>query len=204
MKINKDTLLFGSFSSNPGNNGCLYFNNKFKKNNINAIYKSFFSSNIKNSYLAAKSLNFGGFAVSMPFKFEIQNYVDVLDFDSQSIGSSNTILFKDSKSYSFNTDWIAVDKFLDRYRDLENLSIIGNGGFSKAVQYVCTKKDIKFEIITRQNWSSIKDIENYLFNATPVDIEHEFLIDGRPHTTTGKEIAKIQAEEQYEIYSQLF
>ena len=76
----------------------------------------------------------------MPFKFEIQNYVDVLDFDSQSIGSSNTILFKDSKSYSFNTDWIAVDKFLDRYRDLENLSIIGNGGFSKAVQYVCTKR----------------------------------------------------------------
>ena len=40
----------------------------------------------------------------MPFKFEIQNYVDVLDFDSQSIGSSTQYFLKDSKSYSFNTD----------------------------------------------------------------------------------------------------
>jgi len=204
MKINKDTLLFGSFSSNPGNNGCLFFNSKFKDNNVNAIYKSFYSDNIKSSYLAARSLNFGGFAVSMPFKFEIQNYIDILDFDSQKIGSSNTILFKEGKSYSFNTDWSAVDEYLNQYKDLEILSILGNGGFSKAVQYACKKKEIKFEIITRHNWSKIKDIENYLFNATPVDIEHEFLIDARPHTTTGKEIAKMQAEKQYEIYSQLF
>ena len=38
--INKDTKIYCSFSSNPGNNGCIYFNTKFQQNNINAIYKS--------------------------------------------------------------------------------------------------------------------------------------------------------------------
>ena len=29
--INKDTQLYGSFSDNPGNNGCNFFNKGFKK-----------------------------------------------------------------------------------------------------------------------------------------------------------------------------
>ena len=37
MLINKDTKIFCSFSSNPGNNGCEFFNTKFQENNINAI-----------------------------------------------------------------------------------------------------------------------------------------------------------------------
>ena len=48
--INKDTKIYGSFSSNPGNNGCTFFNNKFQENNINAIYKSFYSDNIKKGF----------------------------------------------------------------------------------------------------------------------------------------------------------
>ena len=44
--INKDTKIYGSFSNNPGNNGCKFFNKKFQENNINAIYKSFYSNNI--------------------------------------------------------------------------------------------------------------------------------------------------------------
>ena len=45
--INKDTKLYGSFSDKPGNNGCMFFNKGFKKHKIDAIYKSFYSTNIK-------------------------------------------------------------------------------------------------------------------------------------------------------------
>ena len=76
MQINKDTKIYGSFSSNPGNNGCVFFNRKFQENNINAIYKSFYSDNLLKSIDAVKSLNFSGFALSMPFKIEILNYAD--------------------------------------------------------------------------------------------------------------------------------
>ena len=31
IMINKDTQLYGSFSDNPGNNGCNFFNKGFKK-----------------------------------------------------------------------------------------------------------------------------------------------------------------------------
>ena len=37
----------------------------------------------------------------------------------------------------------------------------------------------------------------------PVDVQREKLIDGRPHTETGKSTI-LQAEEQYQIYSELF
>ena len=51
MLINKDTEIYCSFSSNPGNNGCNFFNDKFVSNNINAIYKSFYSEDIDNNLL---------------------------------------------------------------------------------------------------------------------------------------------------------
>ena len=76
MLVNKDTKIFCSFSNNPGNNGCVFFNNKFQENNINAIYKSFYSDNIEKSIEAVKTLNISGFAISMPFKVETLNYID--------------------------------------------------------------------------------------------------------------------------------
>ena len=70
--INKNTEIYCSFSSNPGNNGCVFFNEAFKKKNINAIYKSFYSNDIYESIKAVKSLGIKGFAVSMPFKINIK------------------------------------------------------------------------------------------------------------------------------------
>ena len=49
--IDKDTKIYGSFSNNPGNNGCKFFNAQFKKEGINAIYKSFYSNNNRSKYL---------------------------------------------------------------------------------------------------------------------------------------------------------
>ena len=49
--INKDTKIYCSFSENPGNNGGMFFNDAFKRNNIDAIYKSFYSNNIKKSVI---------------------------------------------------------------------------------------------------------------------------------------------------------
>ena len=202
--INKDTLIFGSFSSNPGNNGCVYFNNKFKDNDINAIYKSFYSEDIETSLMSAISLGFSGFAVSMPFKFEIIKYVDHMDKAVKEIGAANTILIKSNKTYAYNTDWIAAKQYIEKL-GISEIMILGNGGFSKAIQYACKQLNIKYKIITRENWELInKEQELYIFNATPADVDNKNLIDGRPHTKTGKEIATMQAEKQYDIYSELF
>ncbi len=201
--INKDTLIFASFSSSPGNNGCIFFNNKFEKYNLNAIYKSFYSENIKQSLDSAKILKFSGFAVSMPFKFEITKYVDYLDDPVVKIGAANTVIIKNGKTYAYNTDWLAVQEYLS-INNIKKITILGDGGFSKAVQYACTQSDIVYDLITRSNWEDIKNQTGVLFNATPVEVEANNLIDGRPHTETGKEIALLQAEEQFTLYTSFF
>ncbi len=196
--INKDTKLFGSFSSNPGNNGCEFFNEKFLLNSEDAIYKSFYSNNIKKSIEAALTLGFSGFAVSMPFKSEILQYLDETDDSVKKIGACNTVIIKNNKLKGYNTDWKGVYKYLIQH-NVKSLSIYGNGGFSKSTQFACEVLEIPYEIITRKNWKQIPTYE-YTFNATPVDIIHKNLIDGRPHTNSGKKISRLQALEQYKIY----
>ena len=200
--INKDTEIYCSFSSNPGNNGCIFFNNEFKELNMNAIYKSFYSDDIKKSIEAVKSLDIKGFALSMPFKIEALDYVDEVEDSVRKIGSINTVVNKDGYLKGYNTDWVGVKKYFETQR-FNSLYIIGNGGFSKAVQYTCNVMDIGFEIITRENWNIIEELEDkIIFNATPVDVNTDnFLVDGRPYTDTGKEIALYQAEEQFKIYT---
>ena len=200
--INKDTEIYCSFSSNPGNNGCIFFNDEFERNGIDAIYKSFYSDDIKKSIEAVKSLGIKGFALSMPFKIEALDYVDEVEESARKIGSINTVVNKDGYLKGYNTDWIGVKKYFETRR-FDSIYIIGNGGFSKAVQYTCDVMDIGFEVITRENWNIIEELKDkIIFNATPVDINTDnFLIDGQPHTDTGREIALYQAKEQFKIYT---
>lgn len=200
--INKDTKLYGSFSSNPGNNGCIFFNSRFEADGINAIYKSFYSDNIKKSVVAAKTLNFSGFAISMPFKEEILNLVDVIDPAAKEIGAANTIINNNGFLQAFNTDWIGVYT-LFKDANLKHVNIIGTGGFAKAIVYAFNKLDMTFSIITRSEILSIDEVSNqYFINATPIEIKSDknTILDGRPFTGAGRVIAEFQAEEQYTIY----
>ena len=82
------------------------------------------------------------------------------------------------------------------------LKILGNGGFSKAVQYACNLLEIKFEIIERNQWNLVPQLEGIIFNCTPVEVNTKGrLIDGRPSTPSGKSIAYTQANEQFKIYT---
>ena len=198
--INKDTKIYCSFSSSPGNNGCIYFNNLFKKENINAIYKSFYSDNIYESIQAVKALNISGFAVSMPFKTEVLKYVDKIDDAATKIGAANTVINTNGYLTAYNTDWMGVYKYFAE--PPKHLTILGNGGFSKAIQYACKKHNIDFNVITRKDWKLLPSLDGIVFNATPVDVEVKGnLVDGRPFTKQGKIIAKYQAFEQFKLYT---
>lgn len=199
--INKDTKIYGSFSSNPGNNGCIFFNSRFQQDGINAIYKSFYSENILSATVAAKILDFGGFAVSMPFKVEVLKHVDEVDFPAKVIGAANTIVNSKGFLRAYNTDWMGVYNYLIPNKP-SHLYILGNGGFGKAVEYACIQLDIPCRFILRAEWDKVPNLEGTVFNATPIDVEVKgILIDGRPFTEAGKEIAALQAEEQYKIYT---
>ena len=200
--INKDTKLYGSFSSNPGNNGCMFFNTRFQQDGINAIYKSFYSDNILSSVIAAKVLKFSGFAVSMPFKVKVLDHVNEVDFAAKVIGAANTIINKDGYLKAYNTDWLGVYNYLSLLTKPEQLFILGNGGFGKAVEYACVQLNIPCRFILRAEWDKVPYLDGTVFNATPVDVKvRGMLIDGRPFVEgQGRVIADLQAEEQYKLY----
>ena len=209
MYINKDTLMFGSFSQKAGNVGCEFFNTMFEKYNINAIYKSFSVTNIEDAVKAAKCLNFSGFAISMPYKNNVLQYLDEIDDTVKGTRSCNTVIIKDNKLYGFNTDYFAVKKYLEVIKTKINiLYILGNGGYSKSVQICCKDLDINFKIITRNDWDIIKNIKNsYIFNCTPLeDINIDttnIYINCINTSNTGKELAIIQAKLQFKLYTSI-
>jgi shikimate 5-dehydrogenase len=181
----------------------MYFNKRFQEDNINAIYKSFYSDDIKASVVAAKVLNFGGFAVSMPFKVEILKYVNTVDLPAKIIGAANTVVNNNGFLKAYNTDWVGVYNYLSLLTKPEHLFILGNGGFGKAVEYACIQLNIPCEFILRAEWDKVSYLDGTVFNATPADVEVKgTLIDGRPFVEGhGRVIADLQAEEQYKIYT---
>lgn len=210
MNINKETKLYGSFSSNPGNNGCIFFNDLFERYGINSIYKSFYSIDIQKLLISVKHLNFSGFALSMPLKIEIIKYLDEIDSAALEIGAVNTVVNNNGKLKGYNTDYIGIKHYIIKNELItkfnDTIFILGNGGFSKAIQYALKQLNINYKIINRENWYELQNIKNtFVINATPIDIKSDNfnLIDGRPFTEQGKEIAKYQAIEQFKIYTGL-
>ena len=181
----------------------MYFNRRFQEDNINAIYKSFYSDDIRASVIAAKALDFGGFAVSMPFKVEVLKYINEVDFPTKVIGAANTVVNRNGFLKAYNTDWVGVYNYLSLLTKPEQLYILGNGGFGKAVEYACIQLNIPCRFILRAEWDKVPYLEGMVFNATPVDVQvRGTLIDGRPFVEgQGRVIADLQAEEQYKIYT---
>ncbi len=207
--INKDTKLYGSFSKNAGNSGCIHFNNLFEKHNINAIYKSFSVSDISDAYNAAQVLNFSGFAIAMPYKIEAMKYINHISNCGNVCGSINTVLFtKDRVSIGYNTDYTAAKIMLKSYIDkFSTIYILGNGGLSKAVSSVAKEYDFEVELVVRNNWDEISNLRNKLiFNCTPVknildmDVSNTF-IDCNIGTSSGNEFHFFQASRQFELYT---
>ena len=63
-------------------------------------------------------------------------------------------------------------------------------------------------VITRENWNSIKDIKNSLiYNCSPVENlpihKSNRFIDCIVSSTTGHNLARMQAEHQFEMYTGL-
>jgi shikimate 5-dehydrogenase len=202
--INKDTKVFGSFSKQAGNNGCMFFNTLFSEHKIDAIYKSYSVENIEDAVSAARTLNFSGFAVSMPFKVEVMKHVEQVSETASRVGSSNTILNIDGTLIAHNTDY---DAALQLLRPLNStIYILGDGGLSKAVQAASTKLSLAYEIITRSEWDRIDHLKNsVIINCTPVDsyiIEpSNTFFDLRTTSLAGANFASIQAKKQFFLYT---
>jgi hypothetical protein len=123
----------------------------------------------------------------------------------EEIGAANTIINSNGKIIAYNTDWLAARNLLSRF-DNKTIYILGNGGYSKAVQYAAKSLKKETKVIARANWTDLYFLTGQvIFNATPLkDLklnESNTFIDCHVGTGTGTELALIQAAHQFKLYT---
>lgn len=108
-RIDGHTQLFGLFGSPVGHSGSpVMYNYTFARLGINAAYLAFDVQidQLPDVVQAVRTLNIGGFNVTMPCKTAIAQYLDELSPAAKLIGACNTVVVKDGKLIGNNTDGV--------------------------------------------------------------------------------------------------
>ena len=209
MKISKDTKVCISLAKSAGNFGTTIYNHVFEKLGIDFIYKSFSTQDLEAAVLGAKAIGICGISVTMPYKTEVLKLADKLTDEVKETGAANTIVNSSGCLIAYNTDTDSTRIVLEEVKDKSVLYILGNGGFSKAVQYSSKGMFKEYKLITRENWSDIYNINSgTVFNCTPVknlskvfDTDKIEFIDCDVSSPTGKRLAVLQAARQFNLYT---
>lgn len=162
-----------------------------KKINISGHYGLFEvkKENLKYAVLGLKALSYKGANVTIPYKSDIMNYLDIISPESKKINAINVInIDRNGISSGHNTDYYGFLMMLQHENvkiDGEKIVILGTGGASKAVtqclidnnakeiifvsrnEDIAKKKYPEHEIITYENLKEIKD-SSIIINTTPV------------------------------------
>ncbi len=137
---------------------------------LNEVKREDLKSFVENS-------SFDGFNVTIPYKTEIIQYLDVLDETARLIGSVNTVHKKDGKLFGYNTDLFGMEKMAEKIgvtlKD-KVVMILGSGGTSKTATALCAKLGAKkVYLVSRsgeinyRNCYEKKDVQ-VVINTTPV------------------------------------
>ncbi len=125
-----------------------------------------------------KGKKYKGFNITIPYKKDIMPFLDSIDGRAKQIGAVNTVVYKNGKSYGYNTDFNGVIYMLSRANIIVKdkvVLIMGSGGTcltALAVFNYLGAKKILFlsrngEINYQNYMDKVGDVE-VLFNATPV------------------------------------
>ena len=131
-----------------------YFEEKFKRENINAVYENFELNDISQvEGLFSIHSNLCGLNVTIPYKEQIIPYLDEIDEQAQKIGAVNTIYIDKEigKMKGYNTDVYGFKQSLKPFLENQHQRalILGTGGASKAVAYVLNELGITTAFVSR-------------------------------------------------------
>lgn len=153
MRINKDTILCMSLAAKPSNFGTRFHNYLYEALNLNFMYKAFAPHCIEQAIQGVRGLPVRGCAVSMPYKEVVIPLVDEIDLSAQEIHSVNTIVNTEGVLKAYNTDYIAIQKIIEKHAINPSSSFVlkGSGGMAKAVAFALKNKGFKEGIILAKN-----------------------------------------------------
>lgn len=140
-----------------------FFEKKFLREGIiNSQYDLYPIEDVNDfKKILAENENLRGLNVTIPHKVNIIPLLDELHDTAKQVGAVNTIKIINGKTIGYNTDtWgFAKSLFPEITAFKSNALILGNGGASKAVQYVFNKLSISYKIVGRN-----KEASDYLYS----------------------------------------
>lgn len=165
----------------------VYFNEKFKAENIDAEYVNFEIPRIEEFMeVVEENPNLCGLNVTIPYKEQVIPYLDELDKDTAKIGAVNVIkIIRQPKGkvklVGFNSDIIgftqSIEPLLQPYH--KKALILGTGGASKAIYHGLLNLGVKPTYVSRTKKSDavltyqeltpeIMEENTVIVNCTPV------------------------------------
>lgn len=122
---------------------------------------------------------YSGFNVTIPYKKTVMKYLDEISFEALSIGSVNTIVYRNNKLIGYNTDYYGFYNTL-KFHNIDiinkNCYILGTGGSSLAINKVLLDLGGNVTYVSRtpnqDNVISYEELKerkiDVLVNTTPV------------------------------------
>ena len=178
-----------------------FFSKKFKEMELeNYQYVNFdiekiedFSKVIHEFKFCLKGLN-----VTIPYKQDVFLYLDKVDKKARKVGAVNTIrITKKGKLKGYNSDVVGFKKSIEPLLKPHHTKalILGTGGASKAIAFVCKKLDIEFLKVSRRPRKK-KEISYEAINEELLQ-EYTLIINCTPIGTFPKVDLKPQIPYQY-------
>lgn len=134
-----------------------YFNDKFKKEGINASYSLFPIKEVSLfERLCRKETNLCGLNITIPYKEAVIPFLNDLSEEAVKIGAVNVIKFIHKSDglflYGYNSDYVGFRDSLKPLlkKEVRKALILGTGGASKAVAYALGLLGIEYKFVSRK------------------------------------------------------
>ena len=144
-----------------------YFKSKFEREGILACKYEAYPLESVELFKELYSDELVGLNVTIPYKEQVIPHLDQLSEEAAEIGAVNTIHFIGGKTIGYNSDVYGFSQSLINWIGEDNLPqkalILGSGGASKAVGYVCKQLNIQSRIVSRkEGYLNYKDLDDLI------------------------------------------
>ena len=156
-----------------------YFTEKFQRDGITgSTFNAFPIPTIKYlTPLIDEHPLLKGFAVTIPYKREVMQYLHVKTIAVEKMNACNCVCIRHGKLYGYNTDVIGFEKsFIRKLKQHHTKALIlGTGGASSAVAFVLDKLHIDYRYVSRHRNADLQilcyaDIDENILSLYPVII----------------------------------
>lgn len=153
-----------------------YFMNKFRRENIHAVYKPFPLTTITAfSALLTDIPGLRGLNVTIPYKQKIMPLLTGLSPEAAAVGAVNCIGIAGQQAYGYNTDVLGFRESLKPllYTQHNKALVLGTGGSARAVCFVLQQLGIDYTAVSRMKTSEAicyQELTATMVNSHPLII----------------------------------